>query len=298
MISFRFHLVSVVAVFLALGLGVLTGTTVLNRSIVTQLESRTDQLASQLDETRRLVEQLEGDIGEWEEFGGDVLEPLAGAHLAGVSAVLVTQEATDADTLDRVRAAMDVAGAEVAMELRVEGRMALADEEDREALEDAIGSTGSAEPTVDAAEELADRLSFGAGAIDVIEELEVAGFVSRDGSLEVQGERPIEDPLIVVVAGAPEAPLVEPSSFLLPFTERLVANGDEVVAAEMERSAYPFVTTLRGRQAAERMVTLDNADRLQGAVALILAAEDLLEDGRAGHYGVKPGAAAILPPFD
>ncbi|HEX9824482.1 MAG TPA: copper transporter [Actinomycetota bacterium] len=298
MISFRFHLVSIVAVFLALGLGVLTGTTVLNGGIVTQLENRTDQLATEADELRRRVGQLEVEIGEWEEFGGAALDPLAAGRLVGVSAVVVTQEATDPRTLDRVREAMEVAGAEVAMELRVEGRMGLESEEDRAALDDVLGIVGSPEPTVEAAQELADRLSFGTAGTDVIDDLEGAGFLSRDGSLEGPGERAIEDPLIVVVAGASAAPLVEPSAFLIPFVERLEANGDEVVAAEMQRSAYPFVTLLRSRDAAQRMVTVDDADRLYGAVALVLAAEDLLGTGQAGHYGVKAGAAGLLPPLD
>ena len=37
MISFRYHLVTIVAVFLALGLGVLAGTTVLDQALVDRL---------------------------------------------------------------------------------------------------------------------------------------------------------------------------------------------------------------------------------------------------------------------
>ena len=39
MINFRFHLVSLVAVFLALGLGILVGSTVIDQGIVNRLDS-------------------------------------------------------------------------------------------------------------------------------------------------------------------------------------------------------------------------------------------------------------------
>ncbi len=52
MISWRYHLISIVAVFLAFGLGVLTGTTVLNDNLVRNLKSQTKNLTADLDELR------------------------------------------------------------------------------------------------------------------------------------------------------------------------------------------------------------------------------------------------------
>ena len=40
MINFRFHLVSLIAVFLALALGVVMGSTVIDRAVVNGLENR------------------------------------------------------------------------------------------------------------------------------------------------------------------------------------------------------------------------------------------------------------------
>ena len=42
MISFRYHVVSIVAVFLALALGVVVGTTALNGPITTDLRNKVD----------------------------------------------------------------------------------------------------------------------------------------------------------------------------------------------------------------------------------------------------------------
>src|SRR5438876_572478 len=47
LISFRYHVVTIVAVFLALGLGVLAGTTVLDQGLVKNLKARTDAAEQQ-----------------------------------------------------------------------------------------------------------------------------------------------------------------------------------------------------------------------------------------------------------
>ena len=65
MINFRFHLVSLIAVFLALGLGILVGSTVVDQVIVDRLDreirtARRDTATVQA-ENRRLSD--EGEIG-------------------------------------------------------------------------------------------------------------------------------------------------------------------------------------------------------------------------------------------
>ena len=46
MISFRYHLVSIIAVFLALALGIVVGTTALNGPITTDLRKQVNTLKS------------------------------------------------------------------------------------------------------------------------------------------------------------------------------------------------------------------------------------------------------------
>src|ERR687893_595934 len=63
MVTFRFYLVSLVAVFLALAMGVVVGSTLIDRAIVDQLdrsvESVSDRLDRQRDENDELREELE-----------------------------------------------------------------------------------------------------------------------------------------------------------------------------------------------------------------------------------------------
>src|SRR4030095_16259528 len=61
MINFRFHLVSLVAVFLAMGLGILVGSTVIAQKIVNRLDRESasvrEENAKRKDENKELAKQ-------------------------------------------------------------------------------------------------------------------------------------------------------------------------------------------------------------------------------------------------
>lgn len=301
MISFRFHLVSLVAVFLALGLGVLTGTTVLNRGIVAQLERQTDQLAAQADQLRQNVRRLEAEVAGWSEFGREIRDFVLTGRLRAVDAIMVTQEGADPAAVDGVRQVLERSGARLRLELLVSGRMALADPGDREALAEVAGlpsGTNAGELRPKIVEQLADQLAFGASAGDVVEALAGAGFLAQERPDPLpDGQAVPADALILVVGGGARVPSLAPSDFLVPLVERLVLDGQAVAASEGRNGEVPFVTVVRQNGVAERLVTQDNVDELPGEISLILAVEDLLEEGVPGHYGVKAGASRLMPPL-
>src|SRR5688572_21206890 len=111
MISFRFHLVSLVAVFLALGLGVLTGTIVLNRGVVAVLGGQTERLREQSADLRRRVDRLEEQAEISSAFENAAMAHLVNGRLPGTDVILITQEGTDGAGIQGVRRALDEAGA-------------------------------------------------------------------------------------------------------------------------------------------------------------------------------------------
>ncbi|MDQ4005293.1 MAG: copper transporter [Actinomycetota bacterium] len=306
MISFRFHLVSLVAVFLALGVGVLTGTTVLNRGIVRQLQNQTEGLSGDLDELRASVNRLESEAEVWSAFGEETMGPLLSGRLAGRQIVIVTQEGTDGATLTGVRRSLEEAGAEVVALLAVSGRMALEGEADREALGTAVGLDPALDAetlSAEAAALLADRLTNGPNGTDTLELLLDGDFLVVQGArLEETGLRTLGGPdqVVVAVAGGPAPSRLQPAAFLVPLVEDLVARGLMVAAAEPARGEEqepPFVTVLRGDgEVAARLATQDNVDQVPGQIGLALAVEDLLQ-GTPGHYGIKDGATRPIPEF-
>lgn len=297
MISFRFHLVSLVAIFLALGLGVLTGTTVLNRGIVDQLERQTDQLAAQSAELRESVQRLEAQQSEWIQFGQAVEGALIDGRLEDIEVVLVTQEGTDRAVLDRARDALASAGATIRMQLSLNARMSLASEADAEALAELLGLRPAADPgqvAEVAARRLADQLSFGTEGTDVMAGMGEMGLLVHQGD-ETLPRLPESRFAIVAVAGGPGEPALDPAGFLIPLMERLALNGQTVAASEPRVTDYEFVTVLRGRDVGGHIVTQDNVEEIPGGVGLVLALERLLIEGEPGHFGVKEGATDLLP---
>jgi Copper transport outer membrane protein, MctB len=303
-VSFRFHLVSLVAVFMALGLGVLTGTTVINRGIVANLENQTEEFRVEADRLRADVDRLAGQLDSWSAFGGEVMDTLVTGRLNGTRVIVVTQEGTDDASIDGVLRALDLASDETIVgPLTVTARMALAGEGDRAELASTLGLDLASEPEAlqaEAAAQLADRLSVGATGTDILQALEEAGFLVDQGAelteanLEEIGQ---PDQAVVVLAGGPAPSRLPPERFLVPLVNSLASDGVMVAAAEPANGPEderPFVALIRSGQASAAAATQDNVDQIPGQIGLVLALEDLL-GGEVGHYGVKDGAAGTIP---
>lgn len=301
MISFRFHLVSLVAVFLAIGVGVLMGTTVINRGVVSQLESRTADLSEDLDALREDFEQLQV---EAEQFGQEAMDPILAGRLSEREVVLVTQDGTSEESLAGVRRTLETAGAELVALLAVRPKASLVTDADRESLASIVGMDSAEEPEVlaeAAAGLLADRLAEGPNGTDTLERLLDGDFLVVQGpELTETGLRSLGGPeeAVVTVAGGPAPSTLRPDRFLVPLVADLAAAGVPVLAAEPATGGEqepPFVTALRGDgEVSSVIATQDNVDHLIGQISLVLALEDLLQ-GDPGHYGVKDGASAALP---
>ncbi|HXF56569.1 MAG TPA: copper transporter, partial [Actinomycetota bacterium] len=182
MISFRFHLVSIVAVFLALALGVLVGTTVVSQGVISDLERRADEALQRSEELRDQVGELQADLRSWEAFGASVEPLLVGGQLAGRGVVVVTQEDVDPAELDGVLRALQESGATSLPVLVLTDRLALADGSSQAELAAALGSAPGGDPVAlaaEAARRLAHRLAAGPGPEpDLLEQLVAGGFLA------------------------------------------------------------------------------------------------------------------------
>jgi hypothetical protein len=300
MISFRYHLVSIVAIFLALALGVLMGTTVVNQGVIDDLNRRTEAAVKRADTLKGQLDDLETQLGRWDRFGDLVQPALLAGQLAGRGVTLVTLEGVDVAEIDGVRSALEESGASVTAVVVVKPRMALTDEASQAELATLLGTEVSDSTTLSAAaaRALGSRLSEGSvlGAEDILQLLVSRSFVAvLAGSISSAGGT---DQAVVMLAGGGGDPVVAPESFLMPLAASLVEAGRPVAAVETVDSQYEFVSLIRvDRSVDGRLVTVDDADQLTGRIALVLGLRDLfLSPGRGGDYGVKDGASGGLIP--
>ena len=133
MLNFRFHIVSLVAVFLALAIGIIMGSTVIDRALVDTLEDQQQSLRSDLDDLSEENATLRGELGDLRE-GGERLASEGGARLldgmlADVPVLVVAVRGIDTGVLDDLTTLLETSGAAEQGTLWLTDRMALADED-------------------------------------------------------------------------------------------------------------------------------------------------------------------------
>ncbi|HEX8581195.1 MAG TPA: copper transporter, partial [Acidimicrobiales bacterium] len=138
MINFRFHVVSLAAVFLALGIGIAAGTAFIDDATVARLRDNLTGLEDRLDETNaendRLAAQVANLQQQASQLGEEASARLLEGHLTGVPVVLVADRGVEGEAVDGTRSALTAAGADVWGTLWLTERLRLDDEEARSEL--------------------------------------------------------------------------------------------------------------------------------------------------------------------
>jgi len=306
-ISWRYHLISIVAVFLALGLGVLAGTTVLDQGLVNALRGQTAELRRDLEDLRRTVTEQRAEIATLSSFTEQALPFLVSDRLFGRSVVIVTQDGVEEATLTEVRRAMDLSGASILTTLTVRTEMAAEDPSSRAELAAIVGLPPTSDPgdlSSAAATQLAARFatdpSDAGGPSDLLGELLSGGFITAgqpalsDATLAQIGGM---SQTVVVIGGGATDVAPAPRAFLVPLTTSLVALGMTNAAAEGLASEAGYVAAVRAQVDAdnEPIATVDDADVPIGGAALILGIQEVVLTGTGGDYGTGEGASRLLP---
>ena len=90
MIDFRYHLVSIIAVFLALAIGIVVGTTALNGYVVDDLRSRNGAVIKDKRSLEGLVRDLRNQVSRRDQFATAVAPEVVAGQLVGERVLLVT----------------------------------------------------------------------------------------------------------------------------------------------------------------------------------------------------------------
>jgi hypothetical protein len=112
-IDFRYHLVSIVAVFLALAVGIVVGATALKPSALRTLDYQSRREQQQINSQRTTISGLQDQLNADRAFAEANAPHALDNLLAGQRAVLVTAPGADATTISGVTAALKQAGAQV-----------------------------------------------------------------------------------------------------------------------------------------------------------------------------------------
>jgi Copper transport outer membrane protein, MctB len=315
-ISLRYHIVSLVAVFLALALGIVVGSTVLQEGTVSVLRATSEAVRAKSEENSRKNVELTRQIGDLQRFGVAVLPELVQNRLKGRSVVLVDTDKVDGGLREGVRKVLEDAGAQVDGQITfADERLAPGADADRKAMGRLLAVDAGAPDVLrgELVRRLANRLATPAAipqdnnqrASDMLTGLQDADFLA-----DLKLSRPLAtgaDPFprqgsIFVLLGpsaAATATAVAPDAFLVPLADQVSARTGGPVAGG-EAAAVPaassWVTALRNNRAVSRRVSgIDSVDTVYGQLALVEALQGSLQQLPAGQYGIKDGASGLLP---
>jgi Copper transport outer membrane protein, MctB len=241
MINFRYHLVSLTAVFLALGVGLLLGTTFLDDALENQLRSDLDELEHDLDRAGERNSELRRQLDAFEEEAGGLDEQLGArlfdGQLLGQPVLVVAPRGIDEGLVERVSTALDQADAEVMGTWWLTDRLLLDDDDEvaqlAEALDLSTDDAGRLRNNL--ATQLADVLY---GAIDLPATSDAAGAGAAVGTGQAQPAAPAEPELL---ARLREAEFID---YDLPDGEgdvvRLPASGLRIVVVSGPDASVPL----------------------------------------------------------
>jgi hypothetical protein len=307
MINFRFHVVSIVAIFLALAVGVVFGSTVVDSEIVKGLRSdiRTSEL--EVSRTRAESERLKSLNDRHEGYMQSTAPFAVAGRLDGRAVLMIAERGIAESVVDDQRALLEISGAEPVV-VWLEARLAFAG--DDAVLGADILDTSSADPAALGAL-VADAIAARAGAsvpgvdtptaaADPVAALARESFVSFDDDLAAFDATALGDRGAIVLL-RPGGDLVD-DTVALATVQALQDAGIETVAGEvfvvLEGSDPPergvALVDITGGDLAERVGSVDNVDEQQGRVSTIITLADL-ERGIVGHYGFGVGATRSAP---
>ncbi|MDP9428868.1 MAG: copper transporter [Actinomycetota bacterium] len=311
MIDFRYHLVSLIAVFLAVALGIVIGTTALNAPILEDLEGQVAALAEDKRELETRTQELQAQVDGGDAFGTAVAPALVAGSLAGRSVVLVaTGEDVATETVEEVTTLVGQAGGTVIGTVRLQpGYTDPATAAEVQSYVTGPGlPTGVALPETDDTGQLVGSLlarvlmrpaAPGATAPDTAALSSVLAGLRALDVLDVDSPSVAPaDFAVLLTAGAPvEEDAVARSDTLVDLALALDAAGwGAVVAGDLASAGETgLVGVLRSDPEDSAAVsTVDNVDAASGRISTVLALGRERE-GTSGAYGMGEDTQPVPP---
>lgn len=303
MIDFRYHLVSLISVFLALAVGVILGAGPLQNSLGAALTDQVTSLREDRNTIQAKLEQTEAAVNDRDDYITASAAAFLPGTLPGRRVALVTMPGTETDDVDAVIVQLQTAGAEVVV------RVALTEvwaDPGREAFRSTYAGQFAAHLSGQApgtgnevlGRGLAAALT-GADNAPALMDLLTASTTPLM-SVETEPEEAADSIVIVgprTTAVAGTEPTAAPTDTSDPTSWSVAlagtAAGAPTVVVGAANVTTDLVAALRSTEAG--VSTIDSVGQATAAVSAPLALAAVI-GGTKGAYGFDEGAEAIMPP--
>lgn len=320
MISLRQHIFSLVAVFVALAIGIAAGSTVVRGPLLDSTRARLESAEHVIAVERAENEVLAAEVAQLDGWASDGPDQLLAGHVDGRTVLLVVAGDVDADSVDGLLRSIRAGDGVALGEVRID--TAVFDPEESSRLAEALGaSEGDSIETLQSSfgQEFARRILGVSEALSSSSEpmsprqllTDAFGDLEDSGLVDLLAVAPdaVEGSGIDLILATDRNLVLDPAGVLRPVLELGAASGagapEAVVVAEVGRvlqdnetpvPSFAAVVRNDGRLRDE-VATVDNAETFLGWIAAVLAIEAVVA-GEVGHYGFRDGADRSLPPAD
>lgn len=301
MIDFRYHIVSIVAVFLALALGLFLGSTTLQGSVLDTIKSNTNRVTHENTALNSRLDQANNQLHNAQTFD-NALEPYAvSGRLSGQLVVVVSAPGVTDSIRKPLLKALDEAGATVTADIRLQSQLVDPKQDSfLSALTDRITIPGRTTPVGTGVERAAAQL---ADVLGVRPQTRPVGTATTDtvlsayntgGLLTVQGTTARPGTLAVVIA--PQAPSAKTDPQVVSTEQTMLLD----LALDLDNTAVGavlagptpapgsatsvVVAATKDARLQQTVSTVDGVEAATGRIATIFALAAQV-DGNAGHYG-------------
>ncbi|MCX4389990.1 copper transporter [Micromonospora peucetia] len=307
MINFRYHVVSLTAVFLALAIGLVVGTAALNGPVADSLKETVNGLRKDNQQMRQAVQSMQKELELEEDFAAQMAEVVLPGTLTGKRVVVVSLP-VGRDHTEAVVKMLQLAGAQVS-------RVDLQDkfiepDNNNNLLELAVTAarpTGA--PTTDLpsnsngvetssallASVLLDRAP---GATPVSEADRRAVLAAYINANYLTTEKPVtaSAEAVVLVSGQPyvDKDSAKKDESVLKVAEQFDRAGTIVVGGNGSAGGNVVAAVRSDPVLVQSISTVDNANTVQGQLVTALALVEQVTVKKAGQYGIADNAT-LLP---
>jgi hypothetical protein len=326
-IDFRYHLVSIVAVFLALAIGIVLGSTELQGTTYNFLDRTTAKLQGEYNQTRGQLATAQAQANEGESYAQTVEPAVLRDLLPGQQLLIVTEPGASSAAVAGISAAAADADATVTGQIALQpkffdtsattqdslnqttldlDRSVNVPLTDTEGYQQQAAQLLAAEILVKSPAQPSDAASTNPSPTDSpsppsSDAQSILDAYASSGFLNTTGQPADQASLVVLVT--PQTVPADGSAdqldqLLVPLVSELAANSSATVVAGTQAgsgSGSPMAV-LRSNNVANQVSTVDDADLYSGQTVVIQALALMLRGGKAASYGFAAnGASAVAP---
>ncbi|HEX3782695.1 MAG TPA: copper transporter [Pseudonocardiaceae bacterium] len=308
MISLRYHVISIGAVFLALALGVVLGSTALSNTLLSGLSGQKNNLATQVSDLQNQRDSLNGQLTDDDQFATGVGPLAVRGALAQRTVVLILAPDASQTQAGELTSLITDAGGTVTGQVQLTD--AFTDPNQADQLRDLVTRMIPAGVQLPVASDPGTLAGGLFGPLLLLNKTNDATQASPDavtsalaglaaGGFVKPGAQVQPAQLALVLTGGAETgnDPADRAAMLAQFATQVQRSGAGTVLAGGAGSAggSGAIGVVRADSAANSILsTVDNADTAAGRVVTVLALQSQL-NGHSGAYGTAGNAASPVP---